>query len=43
MRSSSGVPTLILFYITVDEVPPIFIDAGERISGVQIGDHESKQ
>ena len=43
MRSSSGVSTLILLYITVAEVPAIFIDADTRIKGLQIGDHEIKQ
>ena len=43
MRSSPGVPSLILFYITVAEVPAIFTDADTRIKGVQIGDHEIKQ
>ena len=43
MKSSTGVPTLILFYITVAEVPAIFTDADTRIKGVQIGDHEIKQ
>ena len=36
-------PTLILVYITVPEVPAIFTDANSRIKGVQIGDHEIKQ
>ena len=43
MRSLPGVSTLILFYITVPEVPAIFTDANSRIKGVQIGDHEIKQ
>ena len=43
MRSSPGVSTLILFYITVAEVATIFTDADPRINGVQIGDHEIKQ
>ena len=43
MRSSPGVSTLTLLYITVAEVPVIFIDADTRIKGVQIGDHEIKQ
>ena len=43
MRSSSGVSTLILLYITVAAVPAIFIDADTRIKGLQIGDHEIKQ
>ena len=43
MRSSPGVPSLILFYITVAEVPAIFTDADTRIKGVQIGDHKIKQ
>ena len=42
-RSLPGVSTLILFYITVPEVPAIFTDANSRIKGVQIGDHEIKQ
>ena len=40
MRSSLGVSTLILFFITVTEVPAIFTDADARIKGAQIGDHE---
>ena len=43
MRSSPGVPSLILFYITVAEVPAIFTDADTRVKGVQIGEHEIKQ
>ena len=43
MRSSSGVFTLILFYVTVAEVPAIFTDDDIKIKGVQIGDHETKQ
>ena len=43
MRSSPGVSTFILFYITVAEVPAIFTDADTRIKEVQIGDHEIKQ
>ena len=43
MRSSSGVSTLILLYITVAEVPAIFIDGDTRIKGLQIADHEIKQ
>ena len=43
MRSSPGVSTLILFHITVAEVPAIFTDAETRIKGVQIGNHEIKQ
>ena len=43
MRSLPGVSTLILFYITVAEVPAIFTDADTRIKGVQIGDHKIKQ
>ena len=43
MRSSPGVSTLILFFITVTEVPAIFTDADARIKGVQIGDHEIRQ
>ena len=43
MRSSPGLPSLILFYITVAEVPAIFTDADTRIKGVQIGDHKIKQ
>ena len=34
---------LILLNINVAEVPHIFIDAGTRIKGVEIGDHEIKQ
>ena len=37
------VSTLILFYITVAEVPVIFTDADTRVKGVQIEDHEIKQ
>ena len=36
MRSWLEVSTLILFYITVAEVPAIFTDADARIKGVQI-------
>ena len=36
MRSWPGVSTLILFFITVTEVPAIFTDADARIKGVQI-------
>ena len=36
MRSWPEVSTLILFYITVAEVPAIFTDADARIKGVQI-------
>ena len=43
MRSSPGVSTLILLYVTVAEVPAIFTDADTRIKGVQIGDHKIKQ
>ena len=43
MRSSPGVSTLILSYITETEIPAILIDADTRITGVQIGDHEIKQ
>ena len=43
MRSSPGATTLILFYITVAEVPAIFTDVDTRIKGVQLGDHEIKQ
>ena len=43
MRSSPGVHTLILLYVTEDEVPAIFTDADTRIKGVQIGDHKIKQ
>ena len=43
MRSLPGVSTLILFYITVPEVPAIFTDSNSRIKGVQIGEHEIKQ
>ena len=43
MRSSPGVSTLILLYVTVAEVPVIFTDADTRIKGVQIGDHKIKQ
>ena len=43
MRSSPGVSTLILLYVTVAEVPVIFTDADTRIKGVQIGEHKIKQ
>ena len=43
MRSSPGVYTLILFYVTVAEVLAIFTDADTRIKGEQIGDHKVKQ
>ena len=43
MRSSPGVYTLILLYVTVAEVLVIFTDADTRIKGVQIGDHKIKQ
>ena len=43
MRSSPGVSTLILLYVTVAEVPAIFSDADTKIKGVQIGDHKIKQ
>ena len=43
MRSSLGVSTLILLYITVVEVLAIFINVDTRIKGVQIGDHETKE
>ena len=43
MRSSPGVSTLRLFYITVAEVTAIFTDADTRIKRVQIGDYEIKQ
>ena len=37
MRSSPGLSTLILLYITVANVPAIFIDADTKIKRVQIG------
>ena len=40
MRSSQGVYTLILLYITVAEVPAIFTDAD---TSIQIGDYKVKQ
>ena len=43
MKSSPGVSTLILLYVTVAEVPAIFNDADTRFKGVQIGDHKIKQ
>ena len=43
MSSLPGVSTLILFYITVAEVPAIFTDDDTIIKGVEIGDHEIKQ
>ena len=43
IRSSPGVSTLILLYITVAEIPAIITDADTRIKGIQIGDHEIKQ
>ena len=43
MRSSPGISTLILLYVTVAEIPAIFADADKRIKGEQIGDHKIKQ
>ena len=43
MRSSPGVYTLMLLYVTVIEVLAIFTDSDTRIKGVQIGDHNIKQ
>ena len=43
MRSSPGVYTLTLFYVTVAEVPAVFTAADTGIKGVQIGDHKIKQ
>ena len=43
MRSSPGVLTLILLYITLAEVSAIFIDADTNIKGVQLGEHEIKK
>ena len=43
MRSSPGVSTLILLYITVAEVPAVFNDADTRIKEVKLGDHKIKQ
>ena len=43
MRSSPGVSTFILLYVTVAEVPTIFTDVDRRIKGVQIGDNKIKQ
>ena len=42
MRSSPGLPTHILLYITVAEVPAIFTDADTRIKRVKIGDHKNQ-
>ena len=42
MRSSPGVLTLILLYITLAEVSAIFIDADTNIKGVQL-EHEIKK
>ena len=42
-RSSLGVHTPILLYVTVAEAPAIFTNADTRIKGVQIGDHKIKQ
>ena len=41
LRSLPRVSTIILLYITVDEV--LAIDADTKIKGVQIGDNEIKQ
>ena len=35
--------TLILFYVTVVEVPVIFTDADAKIKGEQIGHHKIKK
>ena len=43
MRSSPGVSTLLLLYVTVAEVPAVFNYADTRIKEVQIGDHKIKQ
>ena len=43
MRSSPGVSTLILLYVTVAELPAIFRDTNTKIKGVQIRDHKIKQ
>ena len=43
MRSLPEVSTLILLNITAAKIRAIFIDADEKIKGVQIGDHEIKQ
>ena len=43
MRSSPGVSTRILLYVTVAEVPAIFTDVDTKIKGVQLGDHKIKQ
>ena len=42
LRSSPGLPTHILLYITVAEVPAIFTDADTRIKRVKIGDHKNQ-
>ena len=42
MRSSPGVSTLILLYVTVAEVAATFTDANARIKGAQIGDRKIK-
>ena len=43
MRSSPGVYTLTLLYVTAAEVLAIFTDADTRIKRVEIGDHKIKQ
>ena len=43
MRSSPGVSTLILVYVTVAKVRAIFIDADTKKKGVQLSDYELKQ
>ena len=42
MRSSPGVYTLILLYVTVAEILAIFTDADTKIKGVQMEDHKIK-
>ena len=42
-RSTLGVHTLILLYVTVAEVPATLTDADTMIKGVQIRDHKIKQ
>ena len=43
MRSSPGLSTLVMIYITVAEVPAVFTNADTMIKGVQITDHKVKQ
>ena len=43
IKRSAGASTLILLYITVVEVLPIFINSDTRIERVKPGDHDIKQ